>query len=45
MALTLLGFKRLEYNYYVFINHVTKVIIIAYVNDLLFIARNYELIT
>jgi len=44
VALTSLGFKRLEHDHCVFINHVTKVIIAAYVDDLLFIARNHELI-
>jgi len=39
-----LGFKRLEHDHCVFINPITKVIIAAYVDDLLFIARKRELI-
>ena len=44
-ALKSLGFKRLEYDHCVFINTITKVIIAAYVDDLLFIARHRDLIT
>ena len=35
-----MGFIRLEYNYYVFINYGSGVIIAAYIDDLLFIATN-----
>lgn len=43
-ALKSMGFTRLEHDHCVFINHETKAIIAAYVDDLLFIARNREII-
>ena len=40
IALKSLSFKRFNYNYYIFINLDIRVIIAAYINNLLFTIRN-----